>query len=248
MDEEVKEKKIERRGRPKKVVVDKVEVPISQEESSDKLEERIKALESLLEDMNITKIEDTNNYSPLSDKVIYPDAQEEQALQEKEGVEQKPVKMPEEPKKAGTFWRRIFKKNKIKKKGVVLVWLLHANTEATHNYIEVEDDGDFMVGDDKYNVNEHCMYHTKEKGIYYPTCFLPTWSMVPIGTQAWFELSQERRGHELERIILRAIKKEEAVKDDDKKKGKAWSAKTIWLIIGACVVGYFVLKFSGVLK
>jgi hypothetical protein len=101
------------------------------------------------------------------------------------------------------------------------------------------------IEDEQYHINEHCVYRLKIKKDYYPLCILPTWTMIPIGTKAWFELSQERRGHELERIILNAIKKEERVKmDDGKKKGKM-SAKTIWIVIAVIVIGYFLLKSSG---
>jgi hypothetical protein len=68
--------------------------------------------------------------------------------------------------------------------------------------------------------------------------------MIPLGTKAWFELSQERRGHELERMALKAIKNEERVKLDEGKKGKM-SGKTIWIIIAVIIIGYIFLKSTG---
>lgn len=148
-------------------------------------------------------------------------------------------------KKSITFWGKIFKKNKVNKEGKVALILLHPHGDATTQYQDVEKDGSFKVGNEQYYLNEHCIYRLRVKRESIPLCILPTWTMIPLGTKAWFELTQERRGMELSRMILNAIKKEEAIKmEDGKKKGKM-SAKTIWLLLAVVVGGYIFLKSKG---
>jgi len=243
LSEPLEEKK--KRGRPKKVVetsqkaqesvivnenMENKEMDIDLEKK--RLEDRIKQLEM---EQSIKVI-----VPPLADKENFPSEVEAKALENKVGD----TRLPEK-KEDISFWGKLFKKNKFKKDGTVAVQLLHPQGDATLHYIETDKDGSFKIEDEQYHINEHCVYRLKIKKDYYPLCILPTWTMIPIGTKAWFELSQERRGHELERIILNAIKKEERVKmDDGKKKGKM-SAKTIWIVIAVIVIGYFLLKSSG---
>lgn len=187
-------------------------------------------------------------YPALADKYSNEDID---VLEDESDLEDNPLEKKvraynqTESKEAKTFWGKFFKKEKVKKEGKVAVMLLHKTTDATVDYIDVEQDGSFEVLGEQYHINEHCLYNLKFKKDRYPLCILPTWTMIPIGTKAWFELSQERRGHELERIILNAIKKEEAIKMDDGKKKNKMSAKTIWIILAVVVGGYIFLKSRG---
>lgn len=246
MDEVIEKK----RGRPKKIT-EEVKPQTTEQIDSEKkeLESRLKILEDELrkqkeeEEMNRPLRDDEYIQIPLMDKNPYP-TEEERKLTE--SIERKVtnVRLPEK-KEDTRFWGKVFRKNKVKKEGMVAVMLLHPVGDATIHYIQTESDGMFKIGDEDYHTNEHCVYNLKVKKDHIPLCILPTWTMIPIGTKAWFELSQERRGHELERMILNAIKKEERIKlDDGKKKGKL-SAKTMWIVIAVIVGGYIFLKSTG---
>ena len=177
-----------------------------------------------------------NQYKvPFSDDLI-----EESNLEEKV----KDIR-PKENKESETFWGKIFKKNKIDKEGKVAIMLLHPQGDATTLYQDTDKDGGFKIEDEQYNINEHCVYTLKVKKDRIPICILPTWTMIPIGTKAWFELSQERRGFELQRIILKNIKNEERVKLGDEKKKTKLNAKTIWIILVILIGGYIFLKSRG---
>ena len=212
-----------------------------------RIRDKIAALEEQSRQYEIYKNRDILDKMrvPLADKSSYPNEEEQSILEDKVELH-KDFTLPDTPK-SDNFFKRIFKKNEIKKDGTVAVMLLHPTTDATLHYIETEKDGSFKIEEETYHVNEHCLYSLKHKKERYPLCLLPTWSMIPIGTQAWFELSQERRGHELERMIIQSIKKEEIVKEDGQKKKSKISGKTLWLIIGIVVLGYFLLK-SGAIK
>lgn len=229
---------VKKRGRPKKSVKPSVKEDIKEE-----VEPEVEDIPEVEEEKYIDYTAPVKKV-PFADEDPYPNAAEE-ALSEDRREDHPDVRIPDN-KQDDTFFRKLFKKNKMKKDGKVMLVLLHPNTDATISYIDTEKDGSFKVQDETYHVNEHCIYSLKHKRDRFPMCILPTWSMVPIGNRTWFELSQERRGHELERIILNAIKKEEVLKDDEKKK-KGLGGGKLWIIIGVIIVGYFILK-SGAIK
>lgn len=180
---------------------------------------------------------------PLSDPEPYP-SEAEKTFLENETVHPD-IRIPE-TNDDRKFLRKTFKKNKMKKDMMVCVHLLHQQGDVTVHYLPCDERGGFTIGDGIYNVNEHCLYNLKVKRRRYPICYLPVWTMVPIGTKAWFELSQERRGEELLQIIISKIQHEEVVKADEGiKKKSAFSGKMLMIILLVLVGGYFILKSMG---
>lgn len=247
----MEDKEVKKRGRPKKEKPIEERI-INNEEEKEELEEKLKQVEQTEEkeeaqirekikrDLGEEEIEYIELKIPLADKEAYPNKEEARVLEEKVND----VRV-EESKKSQTFWGKIFKKNKIKKDGMVAIMALHPQSDATTEYLDTDKDGMFKYGGEDYHVNEHCIYRLKVKKDSIPLMILPTWSLIPIGTKAWFELSQERRAHELQRMILNAIKKEEMIKlEDNKPKGKM-NAKLLWIVVLGLIGGYIFLKSRG---
>ena len=70
--------------------------------------------------------------------------------------------------------------------------------------------------------------------------------MVPFGNKDYWQMTSERRGLELQEELIAAVRAEETVKQDEnlKKKSKL-SGKTMWIVIGVIIIGYFVWKGTG---
>jgi len=236
--EEELPKPIKKRGRPKKIrdahegMVSSTELPEIKPEKQ--IDEKAIIFEAPTIQERDTPIPQVIPTAPLADKDPYPNL-EEQEVQE-DPIPTRPI--INDNGEGNRFWSKIFNKNKIKKSGMVAVLLLHATRDAESTYVEVDQHGMFKVQNQDYHVNQHCLYFLRIKKDYIPLCILPTWSMIPIGTKAWFELSQERKGHELEGMIIAAIRKEEVLKEEEPKK-KALSGKMIWIIIALIIGGYF---------
>lgn len=234
MEEEIKDNKPEekkKRGRKKKEFIDETPKEIPQEEVKPEIPEEI-----------VTPIE-TNEVKEVKQERSIPSLSDNLPDDNPVELGSNDVKLPT-TKQDESFFKKIFKKNKMNKEGKVTVILLHPSTDADIHYVDIENElGDFHIGKEKYNVNEHCVYSLVHKKVRYPMCILPTWTMVPIGTKSWFELGQERRGHELEVIILNAIKKEEALKAEEIKKKP--SAKSMWIWIALIIGGFLFAKSRG---
>jgi hypothetical protein len=150
VEEKIEEKVEKKRGRPKGSKIKKKD-EIKTNTDLDNIEKEVDAqAEELIkkEDTELEQVEEEIKPA-LTDNMPYP-----QSIDEK--VDDVII---EETKEDLGFWKKIFKKEKVKKEGMVAVLLLHPNTSATRHYIETKNNGEFWIDKYKYHVNEHCLYN-----------------------------------------------------------------------------------------
>lgn len=239
--EEVKEEIVKKkRGRPKKVIVDKVEEAKSEVPNSEVKEE---GEQSLLP-------QNTEESNPsLYDELPLP---ETEALSDEQKKDIESIKNTKPEIKEIGFWEKHFNSKKLDKPNTVAILILRVNGDATPLYRQYDENGMFTLEDLKknplaksYHVRQDCIYRLKFGKHQIPLCILPEWSMIPLGTKVYWEMTPERRALELEQGILRAIRAEETIKQDENLKKKAVSGKTIWIFIIVVVVGYLIWKGTG---
>lgn len=219
---------------------------------AEELDEEIAVLEEkkakLEEELAEHDVDEYVDLTDLPDKV--PDntpkalTNPQQMKQDAKAVELPKLNEKDERKNL-SFWQRIFKKDKVKKPNMVVVQLLKNNGTSEVIYMETKDDM-FTIGDCVYHTRKDCAFTLFVGNDRIPLCILPEWSMIPIGTRAFYELTPERRIAEYQNLALKAIRMAETVKAEEPvKKGGGINMRTI-LIIGGIILGaWLLLKWSG---
>lgn len=238
-----------KRGRPKKVKVEENKEVVEEIKESNDVKENDEQLPFSEDLEKLDEIKPEGKIG-LIDNLPFP---EKEVLNEEEEKNIKQIQKIEPTKEEKGFWEKFFDKKKLNKQNMVAILLLGTDAKGIPLYREYDQDGMFTVEDikknplaKKYHVREDCIFTIEVKKKSIPLCILPVWSMVPLGTKIYWEMSQERRGLELQEGIIKAIRAEEIVKADEnlKKKG-GLSGKTIWIVIGLIVIGYLIWKGTG---
>lgn len=137
-------------------------------------------------------------------------------------------------KKKQTFWARLWRAGKLKKKNMVAVIYLRNNGNAEPMEVQSKD-GFFNIYGKTYHENIACIYSMTKDRV--PLAIIPEWSLIPIGTKRWEDKSMIEKFAELQDHTLRGIRHAEFVRMGGDK-GLGLNAKS--------VIGFIVLGIIGI--
>lgn len=194
--------------------------------------------EEVLDDTDYVEIANRQQYKRL------PNIQVPLPQPRMENLEEK----VEKKEKSG-FWDKMWNKNKLKKGKTIAIIFLRENGIAQPMELEAKK-GFFEIAGKSYHEDRDCIWRFNKGGT--PLAIIQENSLVPIGTQKWYELRPQennidfmkRKMMECQDHILRAIRHAEFVRmgESDKKK---MDGKTIIIIIIGLIIGISLFKGKG---
>jgi hypothetical protein len=132
------------------------------------------------------------------------------------------------------------KEKKMRKPDVVAILFLRNNGMAEIIYREPRE-GMFEINGKSYHERMDCRYFLTMGKDRYPLAVIPEWSLIPLGTEEFRKMPEERKFAELQDHVIKGIRNAEIVRQEGDQR-KPLNAKTIVVLVIIGVIGLALLR------